>query len=456
MFKSRLVAKGFTQIFGIDYSESFSPTPTLTILRAVIIMALQFNLELYGIDVKGAFLNAKLSEYIIIEFPDGIEVEGCKYAELLKSLYGLHQAGNDWHKMSDRIIKSFDPRIKQSLAEPCFYYIWTSELIFLMTVHVDDYTIATNSTQYYQDLVAHFKKSVEVEEKGRPTSILQMGLEWSPNFDKVSFSQKRQIIKLYSEYKDKVQEQKVKRHDTPMESELKLYPGDTNSLPLEAKDYKAIVGALLFIAKISRPDILYAVNMLSRFCSCYTVLHWKCLLRIVVYLYHKSELSLTYTTNQNSRPLMGYADSSHGDDKQDGTSTCGYLIYFFGNLLSWAVAKQDDVSLSTSEAEYKTLTHAFREVMYIHNVLHEELSFKSWFPCLLLIDNQGAGYMAETQQNNKRTKHIHISYHYIREKIQQKVVELDRIDSANNTSDVCTKPLPKGTFQKFRQLMGII
>ena len=165
-FKSRLVAKGFTQIFGIDYSESFSPTPTLTILRAVIIIALQFNLELYGIDVKGAYLNAKLSEYIIIEFPEGVTVEGCKYAELLKSLYGLHQAGNDWHKMSDRIIKSFDPRIKQSLAEPCFYYIWTAELIFLMTVHVDDYTIATNSNQYYKDLVSHFKKSVEVEEKG--------------------------------------------------------------------------------------------------------------------------------------------------------------------------------------------------------------------------------------------------------------------------------------------------
>lgn len=88
--------------------------------------------------------------------------------------------------------------------------------------------------------------------------------------------------------------------------------------------------------------------------------------------------------------------------------------------------------------------------------MHEELGFKSWFPCLLLIDNQGAGYMAETQQNNKRTKHIHISYHYIREKIQQKAVELDRIESANNISDVCTKPLPKGTFQKFRQLMGVL
>ena len=283
-----------------------------------------------------------------------------------------------------------------------------------------------------------------------------MGLTWSPNFDKVSFSQKRQIIKLHNEYKKEIQEQKVKRHDTPMESELKLYPGDKDNLPPEAKEYRAVIGALLFIARISRPDILYAVNILNRFCSCYTVLHWKYLLRIVVYLYHTSDLSLTYTANPNARPLLGYCDSSHGDDKQDGTSTCGYLIYFFGNLSAWAVAKQVDVSLSTSEAEYKTLTHVFREIMYMHNVLHEELYFKSWFPCLMLIDNIGAGYMAETQQNNKRTKHIHISYHYIREKIQQKIVELDRIDSANNTSDVCTKPLPKGSFQKFRTLMGII
>ena len=87
----------------------------------MIIIALQFNLELYGIDVKGAYMNAKMSEYIIIEFleaPEGVEVEGYKYAELLKSLYGLQQAGNNWYKMSDRIIKSFYPRIKQSLVEP--------------------------------------------------------------------------------------------------------------------------------------------------------------------------------------------------------------------------------------------------------------------------------------------------------------------------------------------------
>ena len=451
-FKARLVAKGFTQIYGIDFIESFSPTPSLTTTRFILIIGLHFGMRPYAADVRGAFLNAEIKEEIIIKFPDGITVDNCEYAVLLKSLYGLHQAGRDWNEMSDRIIKSFDSNIQQSLTEPCLYFIWTKELKFLMSVHVDDYTIMCDSTEYYNNLMTHFKKYVEIEEKGTPKIILQMGLTWSPNLDVVSFSQKRQIIRLYHEYSSEIRRLGVKRHDTPMESELKLYAGEKDNLP--DVPYRSAIGAMLFIARMSRPDILYAINVLSRLNTCYTIQHWKYVLRVIVYLFHTADLQLTYRKNpESARTLVQYCDSSHGDDKQDGTSTCGNITYMYGNAASWNIEKQPDVSLSTSEAEYKTLTYAFRDGMYFYNIFHSELKLTHWFPILTYIDNKGAGYMAETAQNNKRTKHIHIQYHFVREKVQQRVHELEYVESANNISDIFTKPLPKGSFEKFRKLM---
>ena len=446
-YKVRLVARGFTQIFGIDYSESFSPTPSLTTVKIILILALHYGLKVHAIDVAGAFLNAEIKEDIIIEFPDGITLDGCKYAKLQKSLYGLHQAGRDWHEMSDRIIKSFDSRIKQSQTDPCLYYILTDELKFFMSVHVDDYTIVCSDDKYYKQLVQHFKKFVDIEEKGVPKIILQMGIKWGPNMESVSFSQKRQIVKLFNRYCPNT----MKRYDTPMEAELKLYRGDKNNLP--NVPYREVIGALLFIGRMSRPDIIYAVNVLSRMNNCYTTEHWKYVLRVVIYLYHTVDLELTYHNNTTARPLVQYCDASHGDDRSDGTSTCGNLMYLHGNVASWNIEKQEDVSLSTSEAEYKTLTYAFRDGMYFYNLLFTELQLKSWFPILTYIDNMGAGYMAETFQQNKRTKHIHIEYHFARQQVQRKIHILEHCDSASNVSDIFTKPLPRAAFQKLRQLM---
>ena len=170
--------------------------------------------------------------------------------------------------------------------------------------------------------MTHFKKYVEIEEKGVPKIILQMGLTWSPNLDVVSFSQKRQIIRLYHEYSSEIRKHGVKRHDTPMEAELKLYAGDKDNLP--DVPYRSAIGAMLFIARMSRPDILYAINVLSRLNTCYTLEHWKYVLRVIVYLFHTVDLQLTYRKNpESARTLVQYCDSSHGDDKQDGTSTCG-------------------------------------------------------------------------------------------------------------------------------------
>ena len=446
-YKVRLVAKGYTQIPGIDYYEAFSPTPQTTSIRIVLVQIIQFGLKPFGLDVSGAFLNSKLEEEIYIKFPDGIKVDGCEYAQLLNSLYGLHQAGINRHKLCDHIILSYDPRIKKLVTEPCMYYLFDKNVQFVLTVHVDDLLGGCNSDPFYEGLIQHFKKTVQIQEKGIPTQMLQMKLDWNLALSTVSISQERQIIQLYIKY---VGLENKKMFDSPMDPKLKIIKGDPNNLP--EVEYLNLIGALYFIARMSRPDVYYAVNALSRMNACYTMEHWRYLLRVLIYLYHTKDQHLTYRRADidKTKPVTIYGDSSFADDPNNGRSTSGNVCYYYGNPVSWQCEQQIYVALSTSESEYVNITYAFRDGLYIINILQEEMGFNIT-PITTYIDNIGAGYMAESRINNKRTKHIHYKYHKVRESIELGLFDLVHVHSNLNVADIFTKALERGLFQKFRQ-----
>jgi hypothetical protein len=97
-------------------------------------------------DVSGAFLNSTLTEEIYLRLPEGLKLHGSTIVLLLKALYGLKQAANEWHALSDKIIREFDPELKQSKSEPCIYYKITKDCIFVLSVHVDDYLFGYSTT----------------------------------------------------------------------------------------------------------------------------------------------------------------------------------------------------------------------------------------------------------------------------------------------------------------------
>ena len=267
-----------------------------------------------------------------------------------------------------------------------------------------------------------------------------------PTLSAVSISQERQIIQLYIKY---IGLDSKKKYDTPMDPKLKIIKGDPNNLP--PVEYLSLIGALYFIARMSRPDVYYVVNALSRMNACYTMEHWKYLLRVLIYLYHTRDQHLTYKRSEfhNTDPVTIYGDSSFADDPNKGKSTCGNISFFYGNPITWQCELQEYVALSTSEAEYVNITYAFRDGLYVINVLQEEMKFQIT-PITTYIDNMGAGYMAESRVNNKRTKHIHYKYHFVRDYIELGLFDLKYVHSNLNIADIFTKALGKGLFQKFR------
>jgi hypothetical protein len=197
-YKARLVAQGFTQVFGIDYHENFSPTPQIGGVRLVIAFIIHFQLEKASADVSGAFLEATLTETIFMKLPEGISHRGSNYVKLLKSLYGLKQAARDWYLLQDKIIREFDPELKKSLTDACIYYKITKDCIFIISVHVNDYAIGYNNKKYYEDFLNHYRKHVKFTTSEQFDYILQMKLEWSENT--VTLSQNRQIQTLCNKF----------------------------------------------------------------------------------------------------------------------------------------------------------------------------------------------------------------------------------------------------------------
>lgn len=142
------MAQGFTQEYGVDYTDTFAPVSQILSVRLILIRALQLGLATHHIDVKcAAFLNATFKDEVYVRLPKGFSIGGKPYGKALKSIYGLKQAAHDWSdELQHEFIMSHDPRMKQSAVEPCIYYIRNGDVTVYINTHVDDYYTICTST----------------------------------------------------------------------------------------------------------------------------------------------------------------------------------------------------------------------------------------------------------------------------------------------------------------------
>ena len=326
-------------------------------------------------------------------------------------------------------------RIQQSASDPCLYYLMDGDLMVIISTHVDDYVIGSSSDQWYQDFVAAFGAAFEITDMGVVSHLLQMSVDWSP--DSVKLGQQRQIEELLEKY-DMIDFRTVQ---TPMEESLDLphMPNIITVLP-----YAALLGALLWFARTTRPDIYYSVIYLSRYTNSYGPEHYAALKRVLRYLGSTKHYRLRYVRDRSWKPgddmyMKFYDDSDWAGDKGDRKSFSGVMGFVLGGLVLWTSKKQSTVALSSCEAEYYAITEAVKLMLHAYYMLTQ--MFVVLCPIPLMIDNVGAGYMAQNAINNKRTKHIDIRFHFIRQHIKNKLVELFYVETKLNIADIMTKAL---------------
>ena len=178
--------------------------------------------------------------------------------------------------------------------------------------------------------------------------------------------------------------------ETPMDPNVKLYE-DQGELLFNPERYRCLIGKLNYLT-ITRPDISFAVSVLSQFMKDPHLPHWEAVIRIVRYLKAYLGRGILYKANGHLR-VEAYTDADWVGSTSDRKSTTGYCTFLGGNLITWRSKKQTVVARSSEEAEYRAMAHTSCELMWIKHLL-EELRFVMKLPMTMHCDNQAAIYIA--------------------------------------------------------------
>ena len=208
--------------------------------------------------------------------------------------------------------------------------------------------------------------------------------------------------------------------------------------------FKSLVESLCYLTS-TRPDILFAVGLVSRYIEIPTTTHLKIAKRILRYLKVKIDFGLLYSSSNNYK-LIGYSDSNWARDMNDRKSTTGFVFFIGDTAFTWMSKKQPIVTLSTCEAEYIAATSCVCHATWLRNLL-KELSMQQEEPTSICVDNKSVIAFAKNPVFHDRSKHIDTRYHYIKECIARKQVHIEYVKTQDQVADIFTKPLKGEDYQ---------
>jgi hypothetical protein len=246
---------------------------------------------------------------------------------------------------------------------------------------------------------------------------------------------------------------------TPVDSDLRNL-NDEESPPVDAKLYQKGVGSLMYAMTCTRPDLAFAVSLVSRYAANPKEVHWTLLKRVLKYLKGSKNYCLRLGTGKEkgcqtpSLTLKGFADADWGSDTQTRKSTTGYLFFLGDGAISWCSKRQATVALSTAEAEYMASSAACQEILWLKSLL-DQIGFNLKPDLILFNDNQSAIALAKNPGNHNRTKHIDMRYHFIREAVASEKIQVKYCSTKFMLADILTKGMSRQRHEELAELIGL-
>ncbi|KAJ0464501.1 putative RNA-directed DNA polymerase [Helianthus annuus] len=401
-FKARLVARGFSQEYGVNYEETFGPVAKLTTLRVLLAMAMSKGWVLEQMDVNNTFLYGELDHVIYMDQPRGFESqEHPEYVcKLRKAIYGLKQSPRAWFgKIAEFLeLNGF----KLTHADSSLYVKKLGDQVVVVLVYVDDLIITGDVQEEIAQLKENLCVRFRMKDLGRLVRFL--GLELSYNKEGVVLHQE----KYASDLLHKFGMFSCKAAVTPMDAGVRLYTTVGRQIE-DPSEYRRLVGSLIYLT-LTRPDLSFAVGVLSRFMQDPRKPHLIAIRRVLRYMKGTMSKGILFKRECNPK-LIGYCDADYAGDLNQRRSTTGYVFLFGSSPVCWCSKRQPTVSLSTTEAEYRAAAMAAQECTWLVQLL-TDLNQVVDYKVRLWCDNMSAIKLAENPVFHARTKHIEVDYHF--------------------------------------------
>lgn len=388
-----------------------------------------------------------------MEQPQGFVHKGKEnlVCKLKKSLYGLKQAPRQWYKKFDGFMMSH--KYKRTNADHCVYVKRFADGDFIiLLLYVDDMLLVGKDVEKIKKLKKDLGKSFDMKDLGPAKKILGMEIKRDRKAKKLWLSQKKYIEQILKRFNMN----NAKPVGTPFAGHFKLSSKQCPSSEKEKNEmksfpYSSAVGSLMYVMVCTRPDIAYAVGMVSRFLSNPGKEHWIAVKWMMRYLRGTSNLCLCFGGGKSH--LVGYTDSDMAGDVDTRRSTSGYIFTFGGGAVSWQSRLQKCVALSSTEAEYIAATEACKEMLWLKNFLQELGLEQDGY--VIHCDSQSVIDLSKNATYHARTKHIDVRYHWIRDVLEKQWLRLVKISTDYNPSDMMTKALTKVKQELCRDLVYI-
>jgi hypothetical protein len=442
-YKARLVAKGFSQIPGQDFTQTFAPVAKWDSLRVILALATKFDWELHHLDVKTAFLNAKLDEEIYLEKP---EIAGKGYWKLLKGLYGLRQSGRQWYLTIHQAYTKMG--FKRCESDWSVYSRRSGNEVAIIGMSVDDILLAASSKKERDCIITELSQHFQISDLGEAKWLLGCRINRDRAKRTIKLDQEQYIHAILTNFESMEKSNGV---NSPMEPSKRLSEDMSPRTDEERrlverepyKHYRELVGKLMYLVTCTRPDLAFAVRELAKFMSNYGAEHYKAARRVVKYLAKMRTTGVTYhgqlqTSNSNVE-FRVFSDSDWAQS-EGRKSVSGYMVEMANGPIAWSSKQQSVVALSSCEAEYLATTHAAKQTLWTRSIL-DELGFTQTNPTILYCDNRGTVYCTHDPQHHSAMKHIDIRIHFIRDCVNKNLINVHHISGTDNVADLLTKAL---------------
>ena len=388
--------------------------------------------------------------------PPGLLQQGeSKVCKLNKSLYGLKQASRQWNlKLSEALISS---GFTQSHYDYSLFTKCSGSDLVLILVYVDDLLITGSSSQLIQATKLMLNTHFKIKDLGEMRYFL--GLEIARSKDGIMVSQRKFALDLISDFGLAG----TKPVGTPLEVNQRFTSQDFD-MSYEAQDthedivlddptgYQKLVGKLLYLT-MTRPDISYAVQNLSQFMHKPKKSHIEGALRVIRYLKNAPGLGIMLTSKV-CKQLSVYCDADWATCPMTRRSVSGFVVKIGDSLISWKSKKQNTVSRSSAEAEYRSMANAVSEVVWLIG-MYKELKIELELPIRLFFDSKAALQIVANPIYHERTKHIEIDCHFIREKIQEGLIQTEHVPSRMQLADILIKSLGRTQHDFLLSKLGV-